>query len=185
MKRGGARKGAGRKRGVKEPATLEREAVLRAYRQRVMGMADDLLNQQLLAAKAQYSLFKIIKKYPMKLNKKTKRKVKDKSQKLIHSNAILVKSEKEIENYLTGKYPVIDIDEEGVTYFPKMTREPNAVVLNQILDRTFGKAVAPVAFTDPEGNTIPEEKRKKSQDAIGSFLSNKKNGGNQDTKDTK
>ena len=42
--KGGKRPGAGRKKGTKLPKTLERDAVLRAVRERIMKNADLLLD---------------------------------------------------------------------------------------------------------------------------------------------
>lgn len=57
--KGGKRKGAGRKAGGKNRATLEKEAVLAAFNQRVMQKADVLFNAQLSLAVGSMKVFRI------------------------------------------------------------------------------------------------------------------------------
>lgn len=59
MAKGGKRPGAGRKAGTKNAATLEREAVLAVYRQRIMGAADQLFHSQLALSRGLSFVYRI------------------------------------------------------------------------------------------------------------------------------
>lgn len=56
---GGKRKGAGRKQGSKNRATLEQQAVVEAFNQRVMHKADELFNAQFRLAIGSAKVFRI------------------------------------------------------------------------------------------------------------------------------
>lgn len=56
---GGARNGAGRPAGLKNPQTLEREAVLREFRQRVLTQTDSLFNAQFTLAVGSIKVYRI------------------------------------------------------------------------------------------------------------------------------
>lgn len=57
--KGGKREGAGRKRGGKNQATLEKQKVAEAFSQRVMAKADALFNAQLTLAIGSMKVFRI------------------------------------------------------------------------------------------------------------------------------
>lgn len=57
--KGGKREGAGRKRGGKNQATLEKQKVAEAFSQRVMAKADALFNAQLTLAIGSTKVFRI------------------------------------------------------------------------------------------------------------------------------
>lgn len=59
MKNGGKRPGAGRKPGVKNKKTLEKEAIAAAFNQRVMQHADNLFNAQLKLAVGSQKVFRV------------------------------------------------------------------------------------------------------------------------------
>ncbi|MEK6281861.1 MAG: hypothetical protein AABN95_16025 [Acidobacteriota bacterium] len=59
MARGGKREGAGKPRGSKNKATLEKQKVAEAFNQRVMVKADALFNAQLLLALGSMKVFRI------------------------------------------------------------------------------------------------------------------------------
>lgn len=59
MPHGGKREGAGRKQGSKNRATLEQQAVVEAFNQRVMHKADELFNAQFRLAIGSAKVFRI------------------------------------------------------------------------------------------------------------------------------
>ncbi len=141
MPKGGARPGAGRKKGTKDPKTLEKERVFEAFRQRAMGVADLLLDSQLTLARGQTFLYKIEKEEIIgPKGGKTYRAKKPE----------LVTSQTEIEMYLEGLVEEGDKDDENdrrATYYFLTTKEPNNNAIDSILDRTFGKAAQSVALS--------------------------------------
>lgn len=115
--RGGVRPGSGRKKGYKSPQTLEKEAVLSAFRQRAMKVADKLLDAQLSIATGQSFLYCI-------------RTVNDKREK-----PELITSEETISAYLNG-----DLDHITDEFYYITTKEPLNPAIDSIFDRTFGKS---------------------------------------------
>ena len=126
--RGGARPGAGAKKGSKSKKTLEREAVLAAFRLRAMSVADQLLSAQLSLAKGQSFLYCI---KTLKNGKKSERQ-----------KPVLVTNENVILKYLDGK-----LDNEEDEYYYITAKEPQNPAIDSILDRTFGKATQPTDVT--------------------------------------
>lgn len=134
MARGGKRSGAGRKKGSKSKATLEKEAVLAAFRQRVMSHADLLFNAQFTAARGQTYLFKIEKE--LQIGPKG-------GKKYIRSKPKLVTELWEIEAYLEGLVEEGDMDDEddpAATYYFLTTKDPDSRAADSLLDRAFGKS---------------------------------------------
>lgn len=118
MPRGGKRTGAGRPRGSREARTLERAAVLRAYRDRVMRQADRLLEAQLTLAQGCSFLFRV-------------EKAKEKGERAKHE---LVRDPEEITKYLNGEV-------DATKYYYVTTERPDGKAIADMLDRTFNKAV--------------------------------------------
>ena len=87
---------AGRKKGVKTFATLQKEAVLKAFRAEVMGIAHVLFKNQLHLATGRSYLFKIEKR------KVVEGKGKNRSVKYVNLKPKRVTSEVEMLNYLKG-----------------------------------------------------------------------------------
>lgn len=142
MARGGKRPGAGRKKGSKDPETLEREAVLAAFRQRAMSAADILFDAQLTIARGQTFLYKIEKeKIVGPKGGISYRRMKP----------VLVTSQFEIEQYLEGLIEEGDLDDENdpaATYYFLTTKEPNNQAIDSLLDRSLGKSAQPVTGAD-------------------------------------
>lgn len=111
---GGARPGAGMPKGKKLPRTLEREAMLKAIRERIVKDSHRLLDAQYSIALGQQFLFKIPKG-------------KD--------DPVLVKDEEEIRSFLRGEF---DNNEDGHYFIT--TKEPDNRALDSLLNRTYGKA---------------------------------------------
>jgi hypothetical protein len=120
---GGARPGAGRKKGGMNQATLERLQVEKELKQRVLKNANRLYDAQFSLAQGLSYLFVIKTETDKKGNKRKLR------PELITSPII-------IESYLNGDYEEDTEDE----YFFITTKAPDNKAIDSLLDRTFGKA---------------------------------------------
>ena len=126
-------KKGGRPPGTKSLATLEKEAVLVAFKQKAMKVADILFDSQLTLAKGQTMLYKIEKE--LVIGPKG-------GKKYVNSKPKLVTEQWEIESYLLGEIEEGDKDDENdpnATYYYLTTKEPNNQAVDSLLDRTFGK----------------------------------------------
>lgn len=142
---GGKRPGAGRKKGTKSAATLEKEAVMAAFRQRAMKVADLLLDSQLTLARGQTFLYKIEKEW----------RGKGKSGYWFKKAPKLVTEQWEIEAFLEGEISSNEDDNDpGATYYFLTTKEPNNQAVDSILDRTFGKSIQGVELSGKDGAPI-------------------------------
>lgn len=112
----------------KNNATLEREAVLRAYRERVCLQAQRLLDAELTVALGCTRLF---------------RKPKD------GGKVELVTDEATIRQFLDGELPQ---DDDSDWYF-LTTEKPDTLTIRNIFDRTFDKP--PQRIADADGGTLP------------------------------
>lgn len=130
---GGKRPGAGRKKGSKNSATLEKQIVEEAYRQRVLRSADKLLNSQMSLAQGNQYLYRI-----------------DKTKIVGPKGGVSYKSERpelvtnqfEIEDYLAGLTEDGDLKDENdpeAAYYYLTTEKPDNRALDSLFDRTFGK----------------------------------------------
>jgi hypothetical protein len=122
--RGGKRKGAGKPKGYKQPQTLEKLAVLSAFRQRVMTHADNLFNAQYSRAVGSVMIFRVDEEEGE--NGKKKR---------THT---LVTDPDEIKQ-------VLDENEGGAgvvgeSYYFVTEIPPDNKAIDSMWDRTFGKA---------------------------------------------
>lgn len=136
-------KKGGRPKGRKSDATLEKEAILREYRQKILQSADILFGSQLHLARGMTYLYKIEKELQVG-PKGGKKYVKSKPQ--------LVTEQWEIESYLMGKVEEGDEDDENdpnATYYFITTKDPDNRAIDSMLDRTFGKATQPIGG-DPD-----------------------------------
>lgn len=129
--RGGARPGAGRKKGKLEPQTIERHKVLEAFRIRVAKNADRLFDAQMSIAMGVSYLYRI----------KKDEKGNSKKPELITDPMV-------ISAYLDGDYE--DCQDE---YYYISTERPNNQAIDSMLDRTFGKPDSKVDVTSG-GKTI-------------------------------
>lgn len=131
--RGGKRVGAGRPRGSKEPHTLEREAVLRAYRERVCKVADRLLDAEITVARGCSFLWKKPKTAPKGEPRK----------------AELVKDQATIQRYLDG-----DLDQDPDDYYFITTERPDTNTIRNMFDRTFDKPAQRTEVSGPDGGPL-------------------------------
>lgn len=148
MAKGGKRPGAGRPKGRKDNATLEREKVAEALRQRTMRIADRLLDKQLVLANGQQFLFKIVKEKITGPKGGISYKAKKPE---------LVVDESEIRYYLENQVDeangdIGDDKDPGATYYFITAKEPNGPAIDSMLDRTFGRPVNSTKLVDDNGN---------------------------------
>lgn len=119
-KRGGYQPGGGRPKGAKNKTTLEKEAVLSAVKQRIMGMAGKLIDAQASLAQGLTYL------YVIRTVEEGKKQVKQKPE--------LVTDPGVIEDYLAG-----ELDGNEDEYYYITTKEPNNQAIDSLFNRTFGK----------------------------------------------
>lgn len=123
-KNGGARKGAGRKKGQLSPATIEKNVVLAAFRERIFKRVDDLYNSQMRKALGEFVLICLDVETGL---------------------ASKVTDEETIIKYFNG-----ELKEDGKKtkkYYSIQQTAPDTKVADSLLDRAFGKAVQAI-----EGN---------------------------------
>lgn len=144
--KGGKRPGAGRRKGSKNRATLEKQIVEEEYKQRVLHSANKLLNAQMnLAEGAQY-LYRI-----------------DKTKIIGPKGGISYRSEKpklvtdqwEIEEYLAGLTEDGDVEDENdpsAAYYYITAEKPDNKALDSLFDRAFGRV--PQRLADFEGKKL-------------------------------
>lgn len=123
MPKGGARPGAGRPKGRKDNKTLEREAIQKAFDQRVLRAADRLFNAQLSAAEGVTFLFR------------RKRKQKGEDGKIER-----VTSPADITAYLEQHGAAESGEMSDGTYYFLAAERPSADAADRLLNRAMGKA---------------------------------------------
>jgi hypothetical protein len=138
MASGGKRKGAGRRTGSKNKATLEQRAVLAAFNQRVMAKADALFNAQLSLAVGSAKVFRIDEEG------------EGKNKKRVHT---LVTDEGEIKALL-DEHDGGSGEVDGSFYYIT-TASPDNRALDSLLNRAFGKPKETHEHSGPQGQPIP------------------------------
>jgi hypothetical protein len=128
MPRGGRRPGAGRKRGHKEPQTLEREAVQAALNQRVFKAADRLFHAQMAQAEGVTFLFR-----KPKTGGPAKR----------------VTDEDTLRRFFDG-----ELDDDEAAWFFVATERPSAEAADRLLNRALGKAVEHLQMAGAGGGPV-------------------------------
>jgi len=144
-KHGGARKGAGMPKGKKTAKTVAKELELQYIRDRVAASKESLMNAQITLATGVSYLYRI-----------------DKDSKGRDKKPELVKSQWEIESYLSG-----EADPESYYYIT--TEKPENNALDSLFDRTIGKPKTVNEITGKDGkDLIPDtsERAKQLLDAI-------------------
>lgn len=128
-------KKGGRPFGSKNKTTLEKQAALERFQERVRSVVDPLFDYQLTLARGQTFLYRIDKE---EIGKGKYRKLKP----------VLVTNQQEIENYLEGLVEEGDMEDDtdpAAAYYFLTTKEPSNFAIDSLLDRTFGKA----AYAEP------------------------------------
>lgn len=131
-------KKGGRPKGTKSQSTLEKEAVLKAFKERAMKHADILFNAQLTLARGQTFLYKIEKEKIV--GPKGGVSYRSKPPKL-------VTNQWEIEHFLEYDLDNTESKEQEDTYYYLTTKEPSNMAVDSLLDRTFGKSTQSVDVT--------------------------------------
>lgn len=129
---------------MKNPATLEREATAKAYAQRGLRLADRLLDKQLILANGQQFLYRIDKLW--------KTPPSGKGGWWVNKKPKLITDPEEISNYLEGMYDDANEDDGGASYYYITTKESNASVISEILDRSIGSASKSLEISNPDGS---------------------------------
>lgn len=127
-KKGGARPGAGRKKG-KAKKTIEREQILEMAKNIVAGRTRTLIDTQTLLAVGTIKVFVIRSHWEGQ--GKNRRKVKSKPE--------LVSNEEDIIKVIDYEYGEGENPSDDDEYFFVTTKEPDNQAINALLDRTFGK----------------------------------------------
>lgn len=125
----------GRPRGSMTRTAKERKEALEAYKNRVAGNMDMLLDGQLTAARGMSFLYRID---TVMVGKRKERKP-----------AVLVEDPNEIKDYLDGEY-----DGEEDTYYFITTKAPDQRAIDSMQDRTYGRSAQSIDLKDDEGNSI-------------------------------
>lgn len=147
MSRNGLNNKGGRPRGSKTKATLEKEKVMAAIRQRTLRNADLIYDSQLSIARGVQFLYKIEKEWIPK----------GKSGWWKPKKPILVEDEAEIRMYIEGLIEngdTKDVSTSGSTYYYITTKEPNNSAIDSMFDRAFGKPTQSIDHTS-NGKELP------------------------------
>lgn len=146
--RGGKQPGAGRPKGKKNAATLEKEAVLKEYRMKIMQSADVLFQAQMTLARGQTYLYRIDKEEI--IGPRGGKSYRNKKPEL-------VTDQWEIEEYLQGLIEEGDKDDENdpkAAYYFLTTKDPDNKAIDSMLDRALGKASEKLDITT-NGKDLP------------------------------
>lgn len=136
-------KKGGRPKGLKNQATLERDAILKNFRQKTMRAADVLFNRQLKLASGHMYLYKIEKE--VIIGPKG-------GKKIIPKKPVRVTEEWEIEAYLMDAIQGGEMNDPEDTYYYITAEKGDNRALDSLLDRAFGKSTQVLATEDEEGN---------------------------------
>ncbi len=155
-----SRLGGKAKKGKRSRYVLDREAALKAYRDGVTQSTLTLLSIQKILAKGSLRVFRIDTHWEDSPNGKTKYKVRSKPK--------LVESDREIIKALDYEFGDGEDPNDDFTYFFVTTKDPDARVIDSMLDRTFGRAKESLEITKPP--EIEEKEREIVNNALEKFL---------------
>jgi hypothetical protein len=139
MPNGGKRPGAGRKKGSKNKATLEKQAVLAEFNQRVLAKADDLFNAQFKLATGSQRVFRIDE-------------TRDGKGKVLKREHVWVTDPAEIKRLLDD-HDGESGDVDGTFYYFQAV-VPDNKAIDSLMNRTFGRAKESMELSGPEGAPI-------------------------------
>jgi hypothetical protein len=139
-------KKGGRPKGTKNPETLEREQVLKDFRQKTMRAADILFNRQLKLAEGHMYLYKIEKE--VIIGPKG-------GKKIIAKKPVRVTEEWEIHAYLMDELVNGEITGPEDTYYYITAEKGDTRALDSLLDRAFGKSTNVHVTEDEDGKQMP------------------------------
>lgn len=133
---GGARAGAGRKKGGKNKSTLVREEAERIFKDKVLDSMEALLRSQMALAKGVSFLYKV--------------KIEMGSKGAKHRSAPQrITDPTVIDEFLAGKY-----DESEDEYYFITTEKPDNKALDSLIDRVFGKSVSKLELSGNEDKPL-------------------------------
>lgn len=130
-------KKAGRKKGTKNPATLEREKVLEAMRQQIMKRAESLVRAAFIPAMGVNFVYRIDE-------------TKNEKGRVVHKEHVLVEDPNEIARAL-DQIEEGSVDPEDNFYYVSH-KAPDFRAVEMLINRVFGKAKEMVEVTNPDGN---------------------------------
>ncbi len=139
-------KKGGRPKGTKNPETLQREQVLKDFRQKTMRAADILFNRQLKLAEGHMYLYKIEKEVIIGPRG---------GKKIVPKKPVRVTAEWEIEAYLMNELIEGQINEPEDTYYYITAEKGDTRALDSLLDRAFGKSTQILATEDEDCKQMP------------------------------
>ena len=138
-RRGGKRPGAGMKKGTKIKRTLEKEKIMKAYKDRILGKTDYLFNAQFANAVGNLYVYKVVNK---------------KRGSVVMKEHILVSDPAKIKEILDandGKS-----GEVNDNYYIVTVAKPDNQALSDMLDRAFGKATQSIETKDESTTLLAE-----------------------------
>lgn len=128
---------AGRPRG-KSPVTIERDAAIKKFRERVAQNADRLFDLQMGLAKGAQYLFRIDKEWIKTGEGKNGDRGFWRNKK-----PVIVESPEEMRQFLEDEFvngDAEDDQDEGASYYFLVAKDPLNQAIDSMLDRTFGRA---------------------------------------------
>lgn len=149
-KKGGKRPGAGRKRGGKNKATIEKQIAEEAFKQRVLQSLDPLFHAQLSLGTGQQYLYKI---------EKTKIVGPRGGVSYQNKKPVIVTDPEEIRLYfetVIGRQngDIEDDKDPAATYYYITAQSPENKAIDSMIDRVFGKAPQNHTLSDRDGNPL-------------------------------
>lgn len=145
-KSGGKQPGAGRPRGMKNKATLEKEDFLRQFHEGVQRRTLGLLSAQSFLAHGTLKVFRI----------DTRTVGKGKDAKRIREKPVIVENDEEIIAALDYAFAQGESPNDDDTYYFISTKDPDNQAINSLLDRTFGKPKEQIAIAHSGSVTLKE-----------------------------
>lgn len=136
-KKGGARPGAGRKKGYKTPETLQREAVTAAINQQIMQHASEIVRHTLIPAFGVNYVYRIDEEKSSKGN-------------VVSRKHVLVTDPHEIQDALDQISNTSQYGEEK--YYYVTTEKPDFKAGESLLNRALGKPKESIEHSNPDGN---------------------------------
>jgi hypothetical protein len=131
-------KKGGRPRGSKLPQTIEREAALAQFRQRVADKANQLFDLQLGLAKGAQYLFRIDKEWVKTGTGKGGDKGFWRNKK-----PVIVENPEEMRQFLDDEFcsgDAEDDQDDGAAYYFLVAKDPSNQAIDSMLDRGLGRA---------------------------------------------
>lgn len=156
------RKGGTNKRGKKNNTTLTKELALKLYNEGVIKRTQGLLHIQSVLAAGTIKVFRIDSYWEER--GKTKYKVKNKPA--------LVHDDDEIIAALDYEFGDGESPSDDLHYYFVATQDPNPMVIEHMMSRTFGRPKESIEITNPP--ELDKKKRELANEAIRKYLDGKR-----------